>query len=298
MRRITAKTMVLPAAILAVGLALAGCSSSSGGSADSTAAHAPQSLQADGSGGASAGGAADGKGGTSTVVDSNAQRQVITTGTAEILTAHPVSAGDKAAHIAENAGGRVDDRTQTAATKHEPGSATLTLRIPSAGLTNALDELKKLGTVRSLKLTTEDVTTKSQDITARITALKTTVTRLLALEAKAKTTTDLLAIENDLSDRQADLDSLTTQEKYLSDQVQMSTITLHFVSPAVAAKTPPAPTPANAFTAGLTGFGVFFTWVFLVLSYLLPWLALAAVVTFGTIYLVRWRRRRRPSSAA
>lgn len=287
---------------LAIGLALAGCSSSGGSSADSTAAHVPQPAQADGAAGApsgaSAGGTADGKGGTSTVVDSNTQRQVITTGTGEILTAHPVSAGDKAAHIAENAGGRVDDRTQSAATKHEPGTATLTLRIPSTGLTNALDQLKKLGTVRTLKLATEDVTTKSQDLNARITALKTTVGRLLALETRAKTTADLLAIESDLSDRQADLDSLTAQEKYLSDQVQMSTITIHFVSPAIATKAAPAPSPANAFTAGLSGFGVFFTWVFLVLSYLVPWLALAAVVTLGTIYLVRWRRRRRPTPAA
>jgi hypothetical protein len=290
--------MIWPAAILAVGLALAGCSSSGGGSADSSVAHVPQPAQAGDSGGSATGSLTDGKGGTSTVIDSNTQRQVITTGTAEILTAHPVSAGDKAAHIAENAGGRVDDRTQSAATRHTPGTATLTLRIPSAGLTDALDQLKKLGTVRTLKLTTEDVTTKSQDLGARITALKTTVARLLALETRAKTTADLLAIETDLSDRQADLDSLTTQQKYLGDQVAMSTITIHFVSPVVAAKAPPAPSPANAFTAGLAGFGVFFTWVFLVLSYLLPWLALAAVLTLGTIYLVRWRRRRRPTPAA
>jgi hypothetical protein len=284
---------MLPAAILAIGLALAGCSSSSGGGADSIAAHVPQPAQAGDSAGAASGGVD--KSAASTVVDSNAQRQVITTGTAEILTAHPVSAGDRAAHIAENAGGRVDDRTQTAATGHEPGTATLTLRIPSAGLTDALDQLKKLGRVRTLKLATEDVTTKSQDLTARITALRTTVGRLLALETRAKTTADLLAIETDLSDRQADLDSLTAQQKYLSDQVQMSTMTIRFVSPAVAAKAPPAPSPGNALTAGLVGFGTFFTWVFLVLSYLVPWLALAAVVTCGAIFLVRWRRRRRPT---
>ena len=289
MRRIHARKAAWPAVILAVGLALAGCSASSGGSAESSAAHAPQAVDGSDASGAAAGGSA-----TKADAATSSGRQVITTGTARIETAHPVTAGDKAAHIAEAAGGRVDDRTQTSATRTEPATATLTLRIPSANLTDALDQLKKLGTVRTLKLTTEDVTTKSQDMNARIKALQTTVDRLLALERKAKSTSDLLAIESDISDRQSDLDSLTTQQKYLNDQVEMSTVVLSFESPVVVKKAPPpeTPSPIAAFVSGLSGFGLFFTWVFLVLSYLLPWLALAAVITFGTLYLVRRRRRR------
>jgi hypothetical protein len=37
---------------------------------------------------------------------------------------------------------------------------------------------------------------------------------------------------------------------------------------------------------------VFFNWLFLVLLYVLPWLILGAAIWVGTVYLVRWRRRR------
>lgn len=280
------RRILVPTVVLAIGLALAGCSSSGSGAASSAIGSAPQAGDS-----AAFGGTAPKPGGAANVI----ARQVITTGTLYIKTAHPVTAGDNAAHIVEAAGGRVDDRTESAATKHDRGSASLTLRIPSSNLTATLDALKKLGTVESLKLSTQDVTTQNQDLNARIRALQTTVDRLLALESKARTTTDLLAIENDISSRQADLDSLTSQEKYLSDQIDMATITLQFNGPLLPVKTTP-PAPADAFTAGLSGFGTFFTWVFLVISYLVPWLVLAAVITFATIYFVRWRRKRRPAA--
>ena len=278
----------IPAVLLAVGLALAGCSSSGGSSeASLSGGVAPAPQAADGSASGSDSGGATKASGASDVI----QRQVVTTGTLSIRTPHPVSAGDRAAQIVDAAGGRVDDRTQSAATRDDPGTASLTLRIPSANLTDTLTALKKLGTVESLKLSTEDVTTKSQDLNARIKALQTSVDRLLTLESKAKNTADLLAIETDLSDRQGDLDSLTAQEKYLSDQVQMSTINLEFDSPPVKEKST-TPAPSDAFTAGLSGFGTFFTWVFLAISYLVPWIVLATIITFGIIGLVRLRRRR------
>jgi hypothetical protein len=272
-------------------LSLAGCSSmgTSGGAASSIAAAPHAQADFGPEAGPASGSAAKS---TSDVI----QRQVVTTGTVVIRTKNPISAADKAADLVQAAGGRVDDRTQVAATRTAAASAELTLRIPSANLTDTLAQLKKLGTVKSIKLSSNDVTTQSQDLNARIKALQTTVDRLLALEAKSKNTADLIEIENDISDRQGDLDSLTSQQKYLNDQVSMSTITLQLTAPTavIAAKTP---SPANAFTAGLSGFGTFFTWAFLVLSYLVPWLLLAAVVTFVWILLVRRRRKRRAAEA-
>ena len=278
----TSRRLAIPTLVLVLGLSLTGCSagrlgSASGGSEAISPGTAPNSKVSDGSGSKS-----------SVIV----KRQVVTTGTVVIKTANPISAADHAASITDAAGGRVDDRNQNAATATDPASATLTLRIPSSRLTRALAQLKKLGTVESIAISTDDVTTKSEDLGARITALQTSITRLLALEAKATTTADLIALEGDIASRQADLESLTAQQRYLNDQMSMSTIKLELLAPSAAIVKPAPPSPGSAFTAGLSGFGVFFNWVFLVLVYLLPWLVLGAVLWGGFVYLVRWRRRR------
>jgi hypothetical protein len=280
------RRLAIPAIVLAVGLSLAGCSAAgvhsnsgvAGGAQVGNAVAVPGSKVADGSASTS-----------SDVI----KRQVVTTGTVVVKTANPLSAADKAASIADAAGGRVDDRNQTAATRDQPAHASLTLRIPSARLTPALDQLKKLGTVESISISTDDVTTKSEDLNARITALQTSITRLLALESKATTTADLIALESDIASRQGDLESLTAQQRYLRDQISMSTITLELLAPSAAVVKPGPPSPASAFIAGLSGFGVVFNWIFLVLVYLLPWLILGAVIWVAIVYLLRWRRRRR-----
>jgi hypothetical protein len=282
----SSRRLAIPALVLVVGLSLAGCSAAGAGSAGSAAGgpqvgHAipvPESNVADGSASTS-----------SDVI----KRQIVTTGTVVVKTPHPLSAADKAASIADAAGGRVDDRNQTAATSDDPAHASLTLRIPSAHLTPALDQLKKLGTVESVSISTDDVTTKSEDLNARITALQTSITRLLALESKATTTADLIALESDIASRQGDLESLTAQQRYLSDQISMSTIKLELLAPSAAVVKPGPPSPGSAFIAGLAGFGVVFNWIFLVLVYLLPWLILGAAIWVGIVYILRWRRRRR-----
>ena len=123
------RRIILPTVILATALCLAGCSASTGASSSADSQD-------------SAGAAAPSKGTantTSLVSPATEQRQVITTTNVVIRAAHPVSAGDDAAHIAEAAGGRVDDRTQTSATKTRTASAELTLRIPGDALTKTLD---------------------------------------------------------------------------------------------------------------------------------------------------------------
>jgi hypothetical protein len=281
----SSRRLAIPALALVVGLSLAGCSASpfdhaSSGSAGSVGVAPgtlPNSKVADGS---------------ATTSSDVIKRQVVTTGTVVIKTPHPLTAADSAASIADAAGGRVDDRNQTAATSDDPARATLTLRIPSSRLTPALAKLKKLGTVQSVSISTDDVTTKSEDLNARITALQTSITRLLALEARATTTADLIALESDIASRQGDLESLTAQQRYLNDQVSMSTIKLELLAPSAAVIKPGPPSPGSAFVAGLAGFGVVFNWIFLGFIYLLPWLVLAAIVWVGIVYLLRRRRRR------
>ena len=78
------------------------------------------------------------------------------------------------------------------------------------------------------------------------TALTASVDRLQQLLATATSISDLIAIESELTTRQAELDSLTQQRDWIVDQVDYSTLTLDLVTEDVA----PDPAPDD-FWSGL-----------------------------------------------
>jgi hypothetical protein len=287
MRRILVPTVLLLAA-----LGLAGCSGPSPSSTDSggvrSSAGAPSSVQGKPSAGDASGGTAEASTG----------RQVITNGDVSITVDQPVAAADRAVRLVETAGGRVDGRVEHAPVDGDGGSAQLTLRIPSARLTTVLGQLGTLGTVESLSITKQDVTSASQDLDARITALQASVDRLIQLLSKATTTADLITIESALSDRQSNLESLQSEKRYLVDQVDLATVTLALGSPATA----PARVPdtfLGGLAAGWNALVGFFAGAVVVVGVLLPWLALLAVIAGAVLLAVRLiRRRRSPSGNA
>ncbi|HET6671991.1 MAG TPA: DUF4349 domain-containing protein [Agromyces sp.] len=223
-----------------------------------------------------------------------AERSVITTGWISITVDEPVDAAEEAAELAERSGGRVDSRTETPGTDSQPPSASLTLRIPSDELDAFVDELRLLGVVNSVSMNASDVTQQRQDLDARVDALTASTYRLRDLLATATSITDLIAIESELTTRQAELDSLTQQRDWLVDQVDFSTITVELVTEAVA----PDPVPDDFWSGVVAGWNAlmgFAAWLGVLFGVLLPWLGVALVV--GAIIVViavlagRGRRR-------
>lgn len=222
-----------------------------------------------------AGGAADG--------EQFADRSMITTGWVSITVEDPVDAAQQAVDLAEARGGRVDSRTETPGTDAEPPRASLTLRIPSDDLDPFLAELRELGAVSSVSMNATDVTQQRKDLDGRIDALTASVDRLQQLLSEATTIADLIAIESELTTRQAELDSLTQQRDALVDQVDYSTITVELVTEGVA----PDPQPDDFWSGLAAGWNAligFATWLGIAVGVLLPW-ALAALV-IGVIVLV------------
>ena len=80
--------------------------------------------------------------------------------------------------------------------------------------------------VESSSISATDVTMQKVDLDARIAALNSSIERFKQLISSATNTSDLIAAETALAERQAELDSLTAQLKYLSEQVDMSVIYL------------------------------------------------------------------------
>ncbi|QYF72460.1 DUF4349 domain-containing protein [Cryobacterium sp. PAMC25264] len=266
----------LAAGVILAAVLLAGCTSSGSDSLSAQSAEsmdagtAPGQLVAPGE--AAAGDAA------------SADRSVITTGSVSVTVEDPIGSAEAAVTIVEEAGGRVDSRTENPKTENQAASANLSLRIPAGDLDRTLDELRALGTVNYVSLNASDVTQQSQDLDARITALSTSVDRLLALMTQATSTTDLVAIEGELSTRQAELESMRSQRDYLSDQVEYSTVSLELYSTGTVA--PGA--PDNFWTGIVAGWDtlvVALGGLLVGIGFALPWLAILAVFG-GIVFLI------------
>lgn len=220
------------------------------------------------------------------------ERQVIVTGSMIVTVDSPADAAADAARIAEASGGRVDARSETAPTDGDKGRATLTLRLPSEGLQATLDKIEALGELEQLDLETSDVTTEVEDLDARISALEKSLARLRTLLSKARTIADLITLETEITSRQGELESLQSQQRYLADQVDLSTIDLSLISEADA----PIDTP-DTFISGLAaGWGAFVAFIsglLVVVGALIPWAVFLGLLGAAAYLLIRRRLRRR-----
>lgn len=286
MKRILVTTALALSVFTLAGCSLAGQTSSSDSSTIGVAPESSRDLSQ----------APSGSGGSSEPLNTVIGPQIITTVQLTVTVDAPITAADEAARIVSRVGGTVADRSEHAASEREPGNAQLTLRIPSDKLTATLDDLKKLGVARDTSINSTDVTSQSQDLDARITALQTSVDRLLSLMSKATTTADLITIESALSDRQANLESLQSQKRGLDDQVALSTVTLYLISQ----QDTPKENPDNFWTGlvtGWNGFVGFWAGVLVVIGVMVPWIAAAGVVAGIVLLSIRSARRRKAIKA-
>ncbi|WP_286278170.1 DUF4349 domain-containing protein [Naasia aerilata] len=286
------KTSLRLAAVAAVVLALAGCTSGSGGSDSGSSGGG---IAVDG-GKAPDGGVASG-GGQPVVgeaPESADGRDVVVTGYLSMVADDPLRAADRARGVIEQAGGRLDGITKEPKSEYQDASSQLIARIPSERLDDTLDDVEALGSVQSLSTSANDVTQQTTDLDARITSLQSSVDRLRQLIGSATTTADLIAIETALSEREANLESLTAQRDYLADQVDYATMTIAFTTPAGA---PDAP-PTDFWGAVVAGFSALLSalgWTLIAIGAALPWLVFLALLGALALLIIRLvRRNRRP----
>jgi hypothetical protein len=289
------RTLIASTVLLAAALALTGCSASAGstaydggGDSGEIAPQAPGVVDES---------SVDSDGTQSGADPASVERQVVITGNVTITADEPLKASKEAVRIVEAAGGRVDGRTEYAASDTDTGSAQLELRIPADKLTAVLDQLEELGTADEVSLSTSDVTVQTQDLDARISALRASIERLNGLIAQATDIADLILLEGEISSRQGELESLEAQQRYLADQVSMSTISLYLRSDAEA----PATTPDSFWDGLAAGWGAFvgfWAGLLVVLGVLLPWIVTLGLITLLIVWILRRRARRAEARTA
>ena len=174
-------------------------------------------------------------------------------------------------------------------------TAVLTLRVPASKFTATMDALSHLGTELQRQVSTEDVTAAIIDVASRVKTQQASVDRIRTLLAQAKSVSEIVSIESELTRREADLESLQAQQRSLSDLSSLSTITVTFVGPE-AATTAVKKDKNSGFVSGLkSGWHTFVSSVSVLLTILGALLPFLVVV--GVPLLVWWtmRRRRRPA---
>lgn len=293
------------AALLALLLVLAGCSSGSGGTMDSAPAGGEGAADMDmemadearDDAGDDAGDGAGGEAGTAAGVatdpaGSEGAPMMVRRVELEVLVEDVAAAATRARATAAGAGGWVQSEEVVPGTEDRPGHGSLVLRVPSSDLDGIITSLGDLGEVTFSRSTAEDVTAEYRDVEARVATLEAGADRLRDLIADAPSVESIASLERELTQREADLDALKARRQVLENDVSRSTITLHLAEDSEGLELL-GQEDATGFLVGLrAGWSAFVSSVTVVLTAagaVLPFLALAALIG---IPLLLWRRRR------
>ena len=168
------------------------------------------------------------------------------------------------------------------------------LRVPADQYRSFLTAAENAASRTSLSESTEDVTADYVDVEARPNSLEGQRQRLEELRAQAGNLEDLLAIENQLTQVQYQIESYTGQKRVLDDQITYSTVNVYLDEVKVLSPTSTSfgSRIARAFTDGWRGFGHGLQDLAIALVGGLPWLLVLALAVAGGVALYRRRPRR------
>jgi hypothetical protein len=155
--------------------------------------------------------------------------QIVKTGSMVLEVGDIDQAVAKAKASIEGLGGSVS-QTSSAGGPDNP-FASVTYRIPVDKWDRALAGLHDLGRLISEQTDSSDVTAQVIDLDARLDNLKTTETALQTIMARATVVTDVLAVEQQLSQTEGQIEQLTAQRDHLKNQAAMSTLGVTFSLP-------------------------------------------------------------------
>jgi hypothetical protein len=170
---------------------------------------------------------------------------------------------------------------------------SMVLRVPVAHYDESMTRLADLGIrVENRSEIAQDVTQDYVDISARLQALETSRARLLEIIKEATNTEDLLRAEQELSRREAELESAKALQQNLARTAALSSITVE-LRPVVTSQPvtdntwDPAATLHNAVSALLTTLRGFADGTIFFMITTLPWLVVISLLIYGAVRFFR-----------
>ena len=234
-------------------------------------------------------------------------RQVIANANISLVVADTATALTGVKQVVSELGGYVADMDLSKGRYDESDvlRGSLTIRVPSAGLEEALDLLQALATdVNYLNVNRQDVTDQYSDLDAQLRNLRATETELLALLTEVRErpnakVEDILAVHRSLTEIREEIERLQGRKNLLDNQIDFSTIWVELIPDSVFRPIVEEPWSASgpvrnalrALVATLQGLLTALIWAVL---YLTPLLLVFLVPLAVLIWLVRlWVGRRR-----
>ena len=178
-----------------------------------------------------------------------------------------------------------------------PGGATITLRVPANNLAAAEKDAAALGRVISQTASENDVTQQHVDLAARLKNLQAEEARLRSFFRQAKSVSEMLAIERQLSRVRGEIESMQAQIAYLENQAALATFTIQLSEPG--ALVSPASGGwgfAAAFRDGVRAAAALIRGLIVLVFPLAVLLALGLLVWWAIRAIVHSSRRRRDAS--
>jgi Domain of unknown function (DUF4349) len=197
---------------------------------------------------------------------------------------------DEARSIAGGFGGFVVSSTASQGTEQRLVRGTLVLRIPARSYADAMKSLAALGRVESRNESGQDVSQEYVDLRARVRQLQAVEAQLLELLDRADTVGAALAVQQQLSQVQLELEQARGRIQYLDDRVAFATISLaiHEAFVPVAKTDDGGFGILEAWKKAAHGFLAVVGWTFVVIATAAPLLVLAVLLWF----LARFAARR------
>ncbi len=195
--------------------------------------------------------------------------------------------------LAGAVGGDISSEDTSTNAKGTVTRSALVLRVPVARFDTSLNEIAGFAHLVGKARTSEDATTAVADINSRVRSAERSIASLRRLFSKATQLGDIIALESELSRREADLESLQAQQRSLADRTTFSTITVTIDLPPAGLEPTPKPTDDHAgFLAGIRQ-----GWNAMTTTILAVGHGLGVVLPLGTVLLflaglVLWSVRR------
>jgi hypothetical protein len=154
--------------------------------------------------------------------DAIATRKIIRNGSLELLVNNVDQSVDKIGSIVVGVGGFVEKSAQTNSGGH---SAAMTVRVPAARLDQVVKEIKALATtVDRESIEVRDVTRDYIDLDARLRNAQAEEAQYLQILKHAASIKDTLDVTEKLSDVRGRIEQLQGEMKFLTAQIDMSTL--------------------------------------------------------------------------
>lgn len=184
-------------------------------------------------------------------------------------------------------------------TDQSGGRSRLVVRVPADQFDATLDRVLGLGHERGLQVQGQDVTGQVTDLDARLRNLRAQEVVLLDLMRRATTIADSIAVQQQLSQNQEQIEQLDGQRRALADQTTFATLEVSITpNGAPAAVTDSPATLATAWDDAVDALLAVTGGVLVVLGALLPVLLIGGVGFFVWRMVQRRQRRSHPPAPA